>query len=815
MTGAEKLAKCAARVAEFKDKPCDLIFIGDSITELWLDQKRGGLPIWTQKYEPLHTLNFGIGGDTVQNVLWRFENMDIKRLRPKVAVIMIGTNNRNYTIQQIAEGVKAVITKTQTTFPGVKIILVSILPSNRESGGSEALAINDRMLAADGIIKNFADDKSVFWIDLVPMMPAVTTTTADGKQVLNFKGLSIDRIHPDGVGYQMWADAMDPVLKKLLSGNLAMIAPAVQCAETAEQYNARVAAWRAARFGMFVHWGPVSLTEKEIGWTRGRKSPWGTTPQEEYDQLYKKFNPVQFNADEWVAIAKAAGAKYIVPVCKHHDGFCMWDTKQTPYNIMNSPFGRDVIKELSEACRRQGVAFGVYYSIADFYHPDYGWPDKTVPGYALPAGTKPDQDRYEQYVIAQMSELCTKYGPIVTCWFDWAPRPWSVSRGLRVYNRCLELQPGTLVNDRLGLPDVDEKGHVIPSPDRPADFGTFEQRPGGFDREKAWEANATLTKAAPGIVVPQWSWQPGAPMHSREDCIRMLVCAAVDDGNLLLNVSPMPDGRIEKRQADRMGEIGAWLGRYGQSIYGTRGGPFVAPDEKIRKSTSDGTFYLPVGDWWGGSTCHGNSIFLHILRWPHDVLSLPPLPRKVVGHNVLTGGTAEVRQTPEHLEIEVPTASRDALDTIVELKVDGPAEDIAPIQQPTHSLMAQGRITASSFFANQKQWGPELVVDGDAKSRWVADKSDKLPWLQVDFDAPHEVSSVYVKEALGGVEKFALRYRSEKDDPWLTCLEGTTIGQTLLENFPPVKACAIRLEFLQCSKPPVSISEFHVFSPVK
>ncbi len=219
ITGAEKLAKCAARVAQFKDKPCDLIFIGDSITELWLDQKRGGLPIWTQKYEPLHALNFGIGGDTVQNVLWRFENMDIKSLRPKVAVVMIGTNNKTHTTQEIADGVKAVISKTQATFPGVKIILVSIIPSNRVSGGSESLAFNDKMMAADAIIKAYADDKSVFWIDLVPMMPAVTTPTADGKQDLNFKGLSSDKIHPDGTGYQIWADAMDPLLTKLLSGN--------------------------------------------------------------------------------------------------------------------------------------------------------------------------------------------------------------------------------------------------------------------------------------------------------------------------------------------------------------------------------------------------------------------------------------------------------------------------------------------------------------------------------------------------------------------------------------------------------------------
>ena len=129
---------------------------------------------------------------------------------------------------------------------------------------------------------------------------------------------------------------------------------------------AAVKKWQDDRFGMFIHWGPVSLTEKEISWSRGK-----TTPVEVYDNLYKKFNPEKFNADEWVAAAKAAGMKYIVLTCKHHDGFCLWDTKLTDYNIMNSPFKRDVVKELAEACKKQGIKFGCYYSVPDTHNPDY------------------------------------------------------------------------------------------------------------------------------------------------------------------------------------------------------------------------------------------------------------------------------------------------------------------------------------------------------------------------------------------------------------------------------------------------------------
>ena len=146
---------------------------------------------------------------------------------------------------------------------------------------------------------------------------------------------------------------------------LAIAAPAEKSPAKAAN-EARLAWWRAARFGMFIHWGPVSLKGTEIGWSRGAQ-----VPIEEYDHLYQQFNPVKFNADQWVKIAKDAGMKYIVFTTKHHDGFCMFDTKQTDFNIMHSPFGRDVVKELSAACRKQGIAFGTYYSVCDWHHPDF------------------------------------------------------------------------------------------------------------------------------------------------------------------------------------------------------------------------------------------------------------------------------------------------------------------------------------------------------------------------------------------------------------------------------------------------------------
>jgi lysophospholipase L1-like esterase len=200
------LTDCQSRLDAFSGKPCDVIFIGDSITAGWLG---AGRAIWDAKYHPLHALNFGIGGDKTQNVLWRLNNMSIQDLKPKVAVILIGTNNVANTPHEIADGVKAVLANTQLDFPGVKIILISIMPNTRAE---------DKMMQADALLRSLADDSSVYYLDLVPLMPEVTTTGPGDQKITNYKGLGSDGLHPDASGYKIWADAMDPLLTKLLGG---------------------------------------------------------------------------------------------------------------------------------------------------------------------------------------------------------------------------------------------------------------------------------------------------------------------------------------------------------------------------------------------------------------------------------------------------------------------------------------------------------------------------------------------------------------------------------------------------------------------
>ena len=167
--------------------------------------------------------------------------------------------------------------------------------------------------------------------------------------------------------------------------------------------------WQEMRFGMFIHWGPVSLQGTEIGWSRGKE-----VPKDEYDRLYTKFNPTRFDADEWVEIAKAAGMKYLVITAKHHDGFCLWDSKLTEYDIMSTPLGRDVLKELAEACKRQGIMFATYYSICDWWHPDY--PTGSPGGRTRKAD--PNMDRYITYMKGHLRELIEGYGPLGILWFD-------------------------------------------------------------------------------------------------------------------------------------------------------------------------------------------------------------------------------------------------------------------------------------------------------------------------------------------------------------------------------------------------------------
>jgi len=540
-----------------------------------------------------------------------------------------------------------------------------------------------------------------------------------------------------------------------------------------------VEAWKDMRFGMFICWGPVTLTGKEIGWSRGNP-----TPTEEYDQLYKKWNPDKFDARAWAKVVKDTGCKYVVFLTKHHDGFCLWDTKQTDYNIMNGPFKRDVTKEFAAALRELGIGFFPYYSTCDWYHPDY---PMTGPGGKVQRPTF-NLDRYADYLEAQCKELIENFGPLVGIWFD-VPRGFDRAHGEHAIRFVRGLQPNILVNNRTGAG---------------GDFDTPEQTVGRCQFDRPWESCITLGT--------QWTWKPDDTLKPYTDAVRILVACAVGDGNLALNTNPMPDGRIEPRQVESFRNIGAWLKRYGESIFGTRGGPFVSGSGKSVRTRGD-KFAMPSVPWWGGSTQKGNAIYLHILQWPADTITLPAIKPRIVKHTVLTGGKATVKQTDAGIEVTV--AKRDTLDTIVKLELDSPAKGI-PVIMPksmlVKSLTTGKKATASNWYQKNENYAPDKAVDGNPDTRWGCDYGTHSCWLEVDLGASQTFDRAAISEPYGRVKEFELQVW--QDGAWKSFHRGTTIGDDLDIKFAPVTGQRVRLNLLKTTEGP-SIWEFQLFEKGK
>jgi alpha-L-fucosidase len=524
-----------------------------------------------------------------------------------------------------------------------------------------------------------------------------------------------------------------------------------------------VEAWQDMRFGMFNCWGPVSLTGLEIGWSRGAprggefrvREGQGPTPVEVYDNLYKHWKPDKFDARQWVQIAQDSGMKYMIFLVKHHDGFCLFDSKLTDYKSTGpeSAWKVDVMKEVADACHEAGLKLIVYYSQPDWHHPDYR--------------TK-NHHRYIEYLHGQVRELLTNYGRIDGFWFDLGGKPedWDTPR---LFKMMRTLQPWLIINNRCGL-----RG----------DFDTPEQRLGQFQLDRPWETCMTLGT--------QWSWKPDDKIKSLKECIDVLVNCAGRNGNLALNTGPMPDGRIEPRQAERFRQIGAWLKRYGESIYGTRGGPF-----------------------WGLnclSTRRDNTIYIHVLRWYDDTLSLPPIPRKIVSCRLLTGGTPEIEQTDRAVTIKVPAEYRQELDTILAVQLDGSAMDLDPVFTAWGPLTFGKKVTASHIYDKNPQatatYRPENAVDGDPQSGWTFNPDVPAAWIEVDLDQEETIDRAWLNEPYGRIRKF--EFQVKQADRWVTVHEGTTIGEDFQIECPPVKTRSVRLNVLGYTINPL-VGELQVF----
>ena len=409
-----------------------------------------------------------------------------------------------------------------------------------------------------------------------------------------------------------------------------------------------------AKFGMFIHWGPVSLASVEISWPIMTPEPKWSIGQDEYVNLFKRFNPVHYDPHAWVELARQSGQRYMVLVTKHHDGFCMFDSSFTDYKITNTPYKKDIVRMLGEACERANIPLGYYYSPPDMHHPAYRDTGKPVRENWHGEPSRPEWPVYLRYMELQLRELMCRYPSPCVIWFDGLEHQEKYD-GYQIDRMIREMSPSTLVNNRIGVPgDFDTPEQYVPEripvkgiAIQGTDTSQQHNLPAGIpSREgfKPWETCMTISDT--------WAYNKNDKnFKSTEQLIRTLVDVASKGGNFLLNVGPSPEGTIQPEFQERLRGIGQWLAVNGDSIYGTTFGPL--------QNLS-----------WGRTTSKGDMVYLHVFDWPSNAhLELPDLKRRVLDVRVLGGGQKlEFSQSAEGFRITLPSHAPDTNDTVLAIK---------------------------------------------------------------------------------------------------------------------------------------------------
>ena len=414
--------------------------------------------------------------------------------------------------------------------------------------------------------------------------------------------------------------------------------------ETPAARDARMKWWREARFGMFIHWGMYAVLGgkykgEEIAPKHGAE--WimcdALLARADYEPFAKEFNPLKFNADEWVRTAADAGMKYMVITSKHHDGFSMFDTKQTDYSIVRAtPYGKDPMKDLAAACKRAGLRFGFYYSQLDWHHPALANnPDKKGQS-AFRFNLALDKAKYVAYMKAQLRELITQYDPAVLFfdgqWVDW----WTQQDGRDLEAYCRGLKPDLIINNRVGKSKPED-----------GDYGTPEQKIPATGLGYDWETCMTLND--------NWGYRESdRNWKSAEDLIRKLVDISSKGGNFLLNVGPTAEGVIPQPSVERLRQMGQWLRVNGEAVYATQPSPCEQPK-------------------WGRFTRKAGRVYAHVFDWPAGgSLEISAKAGKVAKAYLLTDAAHAplgVEATAAGTVVTLPAKAPDAIDSVVVLEV--------------------------------------------------------------------------------------------------------------------------------------------------
>ena len=508
-----------------------------------------------------------------------------------------------------------------------------------------------------------------------------------------------------------------------------------QLYQTPDEKNQRMEWFRDAKFGMFIHWGPCTVGKKEIGWGRNANRPWDINPSlhgngfrsndSVYDNYYKEFNPVNYKPTQWVKMAKNAGMKYIVLITKHHDGFSMFDSKYTDYDIMASPFKKDIIKDFVDACHKENMKVGLYYSTRDWYHPDY---------------LKVDNNKYDQFYRSQIKELLSNYGKIDIMWFDHVGgRDWTKWRMDSLFTMMYQLQPHLLVNNRAaafigsGMAAKPSTDPVLPEIKTmtKGDYYTPEGKIGAMDIKRDWESCIHIGEG--------WSNRGENSFTPIESCITMLVSCLTGGGNLLLNFDPNSLGDFPKQETLIAKKMGEFTLKYKKAIYGTRAGPFA-------------------NGIWGGSTHKDNKIFLFVKSRDNITIDLPVLPIKVKKVRMLNNSkTLLFTQDNKKLTITLDENLKEDLYTVLELTVTEKVSDqlmLGSLRCIFDDEVIYGRkIDNNTFISlsskekafNNDKYNNAFLSNVPISSDYsFSTDPEKNPWILIDLKTTKNITGVHL-----------------------------------------------------------------------
>ena len=511
--------------------------------------------------------------------------------------------------------------------------------------------------------------------------------------------------------------------------------------------------WHMAKFGMFIHWGiysvPAGKYNDDISqgeWIMNRCR----IPLNEYKNYARKFNPTKFNAEEWVLLAKAAGQKYIVITAKHHDGFAMFKSAASAYNVYDAtPFKRDPLKELADACRKYGIKLGFYYSQAQDWSHKGG---AAKGGHWDKVAQDGSMDKYiDSIAVPQVKELLTNYGDIAELWWD-TPNDMDAAKAKKLAE-LIKLQPGIITNNRLG-------GNIGGDLETPEQFIPSTGFPG-----KNWEVCMTMNEHW-GYNAYDENWK------SSKDILYKLIDITSKGGNFLLNVGPTSEGIIPQVCVNTLKDVGTWLQINGDAIYGTTASPFN---------------YLS----WGRATRKGQKVYLHVFNWPKSGLLKIPFTNKVVKAYLMEDSTELLNASIANgkVVLRLPKYAPDKIASVIVVEFKG-----EPMVEPK---LTDGVLAVASSEAGQ-QMGIRNIFDGNPKSTWSAAIGTKKATIVIDLKQAKSLGCFSIVEPWypwdHRTQKIILEYKL--GEKWKTLFEGDTNGTGQTESFKPVDARYLRLSIV-------------------